>query len=366
MEKYWTGIVRKLIPELTRDTCYLVSLYLNVSDVYLLIETPGKTGKTPTERLELQNRFTPNYEIYHSYAVNGESRVNLYLKRCFGKSLQIYTPYLRQSILSNYKLEDIPANEMRNVSGLCFDDVKKLKPECVALYFHFNRHFYNLTADDWQWIYDTCKNAQYFNKHILHPICHKGAVQALKLGFIFANYLYSDSIVANKNGERSFPIMTEDFLEILLKHTPLTYENNSIYNCIRNLWIFRRVHTKIKIWKKKCLEIAFAYCCQETIQILHSKGLKTNKACIIQALYRGNIRALEYKKKYIERNFKSLELLRYMFHKHTLVWILDNFPIDPCSFTRNNNMSKEILTEFRARGFEITIKISTGYRGEPL
>ena len=383
MEKYWTSIIRKLIPELTRDTCYLVSLYLNISDIYLLIETlhipicwpinilgiacfydnlellkvAMSKGYVPTQDISNAMRFCPNHEIYVSYIAKPDSRVNEFLK-----PLQVYTPHFQKNnsnILSIYKLENIPVDEMRHVSNLSFEDVKKLRPECVSLYFNFNSYFYDLTSDDWKWIYETCKNMQYFKTYLYTPISYDGALEAFKLGFVFTEYLYSwpNTILCNKKGESIMQIPDEEFLEFLVKHVPLTYENSSIYNVIQNLWAFKRVHMKIKIWKRKCLEIAFENSCQETIEILHSKGLKTTKACIIKALYHGNIRALEYEKKYIARRFQPLDLLKYVYFPHTVTWVLDNFPIQPRSFQRNNNMSKEALSELQHIGFTVTIKV---------
>ena len=384
MEKYWTSILKKLIPELSRDTCYVISLYLNVSDVYLLIETlrlptcwpinilgvacfydnvallklAMSKGHIPTQDTSNAMIFWPNNRIYTSYILKPESHVNQYLN-----PLQIYTPRFQKAnsdVLSKYNLQTIPPDEMRHVSNLSFEEVKKLQPECVSLYFHFNHYFYDLTADDWKWIYETCKNTKYFQKFISSPISYQGSLAALesfKTGILFSDTLYSlyRSTIWDKNGNSISPLPDEEFLEFLVQRCPLSYKNNSIYNVIRNLWVFRRVHMKIKIWKRKCLEIAFENSCQETIELLHSKGLKTNKACIIKALLYGNIRALEHEKKYIECTFKPMDLLKYANHKHTIVWILDNFPIKPCTLYRNDDMLTEGLNELQYRRFKVII-----------
>ncbi len=375
--RYWTNIVRNLIPELTRDTCYLVSLHLNISDIYLLIEAlrlptcwplniigvSGFYDNLELLKLAMSRNYLPTDNIYdpimrypthihNFFTIKTDSRVNKYLT-----PLRIYTPKsyeLPIPFYSKYKLEMMPANEMRNVKNLCFEDVKKLQPECVSLYFHFNQYFYDLDAEDWKWIYETCKNSSYFKRIVYNQICVNGAETALKLGFIFPEMLYYsyNTILYNKLGEEVVNNPNEEFLNFLIKNV-LIDDATFIVN---NLYVLKRIHMKIKIWKRRCLENAFRHSCEETIEILHSKGLKTNKMCIINALYYGNIRALQYEIEYIRRTFTNMDLLKYVYHKHTLLWILDNFNIEHCSFHRNNNMSSDALQELRNRGFIVNIK----------
>ena len=377
--KYWTGILRILIPELTRDTCYLISLNLNVSDIYLLVEALQLPTCWPVNmigmscfydnlellKLAISRNYIPTNDInnldmrYHPngiqnyFIINTDSRVNQYLK-----PIQVYTPRFYEPYISKYKLEETPSNEMRYIKNLCFEDVKKLQPECVSLYFHFNRYFYDLNSDDWKWIYETCKNTQYFKKTIYSQISVSGAEAALKLGFNFSETLYHSyyDTLYNKLGEEIENNPNEEFLEFLIKHVPI----NEPSFIVHNLLVLKRVHMKIKIWKRTCLQIAFKRSCEETIELLHSKKLKTNKSCI-SALEWGNIRALQYEIEYIKSKFSTLDLLKYVYHKHTLLWILDNFNIEPCSFHRNNNMSSDALHQLQYRGFIVNIKTIPKY-----
>ena len=382
MEKYWTSILKKLIPELTRDTCYVIGLYLNVSDVYLLIETLRIPISWPyniigvatfydnVELLKLamskgfvprantiKQLFSPSNEKISSYVRNENSLVNQYLKPL---NVQLSCPYFGKSnILSKYKLENMPPVEMGYLSKLSFEEVKKLQPQCVALYFYFNSYFYDLNEADWEWIYETCQNNIHFKNIVPTHISCSSVLFAANLGFKFSDRLYSwsDKIIYNKNGENVSFTFTDEYLDFLVKHVPLTYRDDSIYNVVQNLWVLKRIHFKIKVWKRKCLELAFSNGSEETIQILHSKGLKTNKSCIVRGLCDGNIRPLEYEILYIKRTFHPLDLLKHAYHH----WILEKFHIVPCFFHRNNNMHPEAIQELKSRGFQFTISVPNRY-----
>ena len=170
MNKYWTSIVRKLIPELTRDTCHLVSLYLDLSDIYLLLEIlqiptcwpyniigiaifydnvellklAMSKGFIPRPNTKMEG-FSPFDEKISSYIRNEHSLVNIYLKPL---NIQLSCPYFEKKVLSKYKLHNIPPDEMNYVTKLNFEDVKKLQPQCVAPYFRFNSYFYDLDEAD--------------------------------------------------------------------------------------------------------------------------------------------------------------------------------------------------------------------------
>ena len=356
------GYVRYLLIEILHlPTCWpcniigVAAFYDNVE----LVKLAMSTGFVPSANTTKQE-FSPSKEKISYYVRNEHTLVNQYLKPL---DVQLLCPYFGKSaLLSKYKLENIPPAEMGYISNLRFEDVKKLQPQCVALYFRFNSYFYDLDEEDWEWISETCRNIIHKKTVSTHVSC-SSSLSAAKLGFEFSDrlYLWSDRPVYSKKGEEISFTFTDEYLDFLVRHVPLTYRDDSIYNVVQNLWVLKRVHAKIKVWKRKCLELAFCNGTEETIKILHSKGLKTSKSCIIRGLCAGNIRALEYDITYIKRNFYPLDLLKHAYHKHTVVWILENFHIPPCSFSRNNNLHSDAIQELKSRNFQFTISVPNLY-----